>query len=202
MVLCRPSTNDFLMSWFHVYCHPWIIQQRRKEISYLVGIRKKNSGADIANWRWCQFRIAKARPPNITCPIPPAQNASAIIKAWNSGLVHSNTERKENDVWLLRKLDRASMSNPRLGQCPSQALTYWATHCLSSWMRKKFLRESETSSRRGRWEQRPHRFHWWPFAVKHLWKRTSSQTWGKGRNWLREQCEFAQTMKTGSALKW
>lgn len=76
---------------------PGFHKTEEKGSSYLVGTSKKNIGTDIARWRWCQFRTVKARPANTVCPIAPAHNSSPVAKAWNLGLVHSITERKESE---------------------------------------------------------------------------------------------------------
>ena len=76
---------------------PGFHKTEEKRSSYPVGTSKKNTGTNIARWRGCQFQIVKARPANIICPTAPAHNNRAVAKAWNLGLVHSITGRKENE---------------------------------------------------------------------------------------------------------
>lgn len=160
--------------------------QNREESSYLVSIRKKNIGTDIASWRWCQFWNDKARPDNIMFPKQEAQDKRTDTMAKNLGLVHSTTERK-------RYIDLKGIwgSRPKFDQGPtSKALTYWARYYLLIWDPQTFLPGIEVSSRWGRWEQKLHRFQWWPFVIKHMLKWSSSQTWGKGemRLWENSFC--------------
>lgn len=155
---------------------PGFHKTEQKGNSYLVGTSKKNIGTDSASWMWCQDWTAKARPANVTCPVAAAHSNSDVAMAWNLGFVHSITERKENESWLPIKVGRTSRSKPKLGKCPSKALTYWASHCLSKKLRRKPLPGNVVCSRWGRWGQVLHRFQWQLLAVKHKWRVTSSQT--------------------------
>lgn len=87
-----PDSMCTVMPGFH--------KTEEKRNSYRVGTSKKNIGRDIISWRWCQFWTVKARPANVICPIPAEHTNSVVAKAWNSGFVHSITERKENESWL------------------------------------------------------------------------------------------------------
>lgn len=169
-------TNAFLMYWFNRYGHLRIAKQRRKERSYLVGIRRKNIGTDTTSWRWCQFRNINARPDISMSPKHWAHIDSVVTKALNLWLVHSNTERKEKWTLIFTMGGKDIHIKEKVEQCPSKTLTYWAKHYLCVWVWHKALLGSEVSSRWRRWEPWLHRSHWRPSAVKHIWGLTSSQT--------------------------
>lgn len=166
------GVNQIQMHCFHPDSMYMIIpgfhKTEEKRSSYPVGTSKKNTSTNIARWRGCQFQIVKARPANIICPTAPAHNNRAVAKAWNLGLVHSITGRKENESWFQIKMGGTSRSKPKLGKCPLKVLSYWARYYLSKWLRKKSLPGIIVSSRWERWEPQLHRFPWWLFAVKHI----------------------------------